>query len=115
MKPPSREVNGTHNRILGLLPSKDSQRLRKHMKLVELPLGKSLYDPFLFLPQTAVLSLRGFAYLGKGSHCDYRYAAAIFWAESPDISQKLKPAPVWRASFRQNQIWVALLSWPYPR
>jgi CRP-like cAMP-binding protein len=62
MKPPSREVNGTHNRILGLLPSKDSQRLRKHMKLVELPLGKSLYDPYVplehvYFPEDGVASL----------------------------------------------------------
>src|SRR5258708_39367476 len=62
MKPSSREVNGTHNRILGLLPSKDSQRLRKHMKLVDLPLGKSLYDPYVplehvYFPEDGVASL----------------------------------------------------------
>jgi CRP-like cAMP-binding protein len=62
MKLPSREVNGTHNRILGLLPSKDSQRLRKHMKLVELPLGTSLYEPYVplehvYFPEDGVASL----------------------------------------------------------
>src|SRR5258708_35929967 len=62
MKPSSREVNGTHNRILGLLPSKDSQRLRKHMKLVDLPLGNSLYDLYVplehvYFPEDGVASL----------------------------------------------------------
>jgi CRP-like cAMP-binding protein len=62
MKPPSREVNGTHNRILGRLPSKDFQRLRKHMKLEELPLGKSLFDPYVpiehvYFPEDGVASL----------------------------------------------------------
>ena len=46
MKPMSREVNGTRNRILGRLPSKDFQRVRRSMELVTLALGTSLYEPF---------------------------------------------------------------------
>jgi CRP-like cAMP-binding protein len=62
MKPPSREVNGTRNRILGLLPSKDFQRLRLRMKLVELPLGTSLYEPYaplkrVYFPEDGLASL----------------------------------------------------------
>ena len=62
MKPLSREVNGTPNRILGSLPSKDFERLRRHMKLVELPLGTSLYEPYapierVYFPEDGVASL----------------------------------------------------------
>jgi CheY-like chemotaxis protein len=62
MKPLSREVNGTRNRILGGLPSKDFQRLRRQMKLVELPLGTSLYEPYaplerVYFPEDGLASL----------------------------------------------------------
>jgi len=63
MKPLSREVNGTRNRILGHLPSKDFQRLRQRMKLVELPLGTSLYEPYaplkrVYFPEDGLASLK---------------------------------------------------------
>jgi CRP-like cAMP-binding protein len=62
MKPLSREVNGTRNRILSRLPSKDLQRLRRQMKLVELPLGTSLYEPNaplerVYFPEDGLASL----------------------------------------------------------
>ena len=62
MKPVSREVNGTRNRILGRLPSKDFQRLRRRMELVTLSLGTSLYEPFaplerVYFPEDGVASL----------------------------------------------------------
>jgi CRP-like cAMP-binding protein len=62
MKPLSREVNGTRNRILEHLPSKDFQRLRQRMKLVELPLGTSLYEPYaplkrVYFPEDGLASL----------------------------------------------------------
>ena len=48
--------------ILARLPSKDFQRLRRSMKLVELSLGKSLYEPFaplecVYFPEDGVASL----------------------------------------------------------
>src|ERR1700756_2802570 len=62
MKPLSREVNGTRNRILGRLPSNDFQRLRQRMKLVEIPLGTSLYEPYaalkrVYFPEAGLASL----------------------------------------------------------
>jgi CRP-like cAMP-binding protein len=62
MKPLSLEVHGTRNRILGHLPSKDFQRLRKRMKLVELPMGTTLYEPsarleHVYFPEDGVASL----------------------------------------------------------
>jgi CRP-like cAMP-binding protein len=62
MKPVSREVNGTRNRILGRLPTKDFQRVRQRMELVTLSLGKSLYEPFaplerVYFPEDGVASL----------------------------------------------------------
>jgi CRP-like cAMP-binding protein len=62
MKPLSREVNGTHNLILGRLPSKDFQRLRRRMKLEQLSLGTSLYEPYaplerVYFPEDGVASL----------------------------------------------------------
>ena len=62
MKPLFPEVNGTRNRILGHLPSKDFQRLRQRMKLVELPLGTSLSEPYaplkhVYFPEDGVASL----------------------------------------------------------
>jgi CRP-like cAMP-binding protein len=62
MKPLSREVNRTRNRILGRLPSRDFQRLRRRMKLVELFLGTTLYEPWaplerVYFPEEGVASL----------------------------------------------------------
>jgi CRP-like cAMP-binding protein len=62
MKPLSPEVNGTRNRILAHLPSKVFQRLRRRMKLVELSLGTSLYEPNapledVYFPEDGVASL----------------------------------------------------------
>jgi hypothetical protein len=62
MKPLSREVNGTRNLILGRLPSKDLQRLRRRMKLEQLSLGTSLYEPYaplerVYFPEDGVASL----------------------------------------------------------
>jgi CRP-like cAMP-binding protein len=62
MKPLSREVNGTRNLILGRLPSKDLQRLRRRMKLEQLSLGTSLYEPYaplerIYFPEDGVASL----------------------------------------------------------
>jgi CRP-like cAMP-binding protein len=62
MKPLSSELNGTPNRILGSLPNTDFQRLRQHMKLVELPFGISLYEPYapierVYFPEDGVASL----------------------------------------------------------
>src|ERR1700751_4497602 len=62
MKPLSRVVNGIHNLILGRLPSKDFQRLRRRMKLEELSLGTSLYEPYaplerVYFPEDGVASL----------------------------------------------------------
>jgi CRP-like cAMP-binding protein len=73
MKPLSREVNGTRNRILGRLPSKDFQRLRRHMKLVEIPLGTPLYEPYtplerVYFPEDGVASL--VTRLGQGTETE---------------------------------------------
>jgi hypothetical protein len=62
MKPVSREVNGTRNRILGRLPSKDFQSVRQRMELVTLSLGTTLYEPFtplerVYFPEDGVASL----------------------------------------------------------
>jgi CRP-like cAMP-binding protein len=62
MKPLSREVNGTRNRILGRLPNKDFRPLRRRMKLVELALGTSLYEPHtplerVYFPEEGVASI----------------------------------------------------------
>jgi CRP-like cAMP-binding protein len=62
MKPLSLEVHGTRNRILGHLSNKDFQRLRKRMKLVELPMGTTLYEPsarleHVYFPEDGVASL----------------------------------------------------------
>src|SRR5438132_1686095 len=62
MKPRSREVNGTRNQILGRLPSKDFQRLRSRLRLVNLPLGTILYESYapierVYFPEDGVASL----------------------------------------------------------
>ena len=62
MKRVSREVNDARNRILGRLPSKDFQRLRRCMELITLSLGTSLYEPFaplerVYFPEDGVASL----------------------------------------------------------
>ena len=62
MRPLSLEVHGTRNRILGHLSNKDFQRLRKRMKLVELPMGTTLYEPYapleyVYFPEDGIASL----------------------------------------------------------
>ena len=73
MKPLSRGVNRTRNRILGRLPSKDFQRLRRRMKLVEIPLGTPLYEPYaplesVYFPEDGVASL--ITRLGQGTETE---------------------------------------------
>jgi len=62
MAEPLRVLESHRNRLLAVLPRLESERLRFHLELVPLPLGKALYesgDPVhhVYFPTTAIVSL----------------------------------------------------------
>jgi len=59
---PLRVSDSRQNHLLAVLPRAESERLRSHLELVPLPLGKALYEPgdhvhHVYFPTTAIVSL----------------------------------------------------------